>query len=264
MRKGNSYKILLVVLILTFISINYSWIDSQVINILDESEEVRVTRVIDGDTIEVEENRTVRMLGFNTPERGEKGYEEARDYLKTVVHNKSVVLEYSKDKTDIYGRELAYVYLNGVNINAKMVSMGYGNLYFPSKKDRFYSEMSDAWEKCLERGEFVCKKSTDECSLCIKVSELDYINEKVVLKNSCSRIECSLDGWYVKDEGRKKYFFEEKVVLKSGGEIVLFSGEGKNKDNLLFWNRKDYVWTDSGDTIFVYDDKGELVVWKSY
>ena len=42
-----------------------------------------VTRIIDGDTIEVG-NNTVRLLGINSPEKGEIGYNEAKAFLQAV------------------------------------------------------------------------------------------------------------------------------------------------------------------------------------
>jgi len=30
------------------------------------------------------------------------------------------------------------------------------------------------------------------------------------------------------------------------------------------WKKKDYVWTKTGDSLFLRDSKGKLVLWKSY
>jgi len=33
---------------------------------------------------------------------------------------------------------------------------------------------------------------------------------------------------------------------------------------ILFWKGKDYVWTSTGDTLFLRDDEGKLVLWEMY
>ena len=70
---------LLVALIILLFGINYSFLDSAVINFLNEGENVIVERVIDGDTVIIN-NESVRLLGINSPERGEFYYEEAKNF----------------------------------------------------------------------------------------------------------------------------------------------------------------------------------------
>ena len=104
--------IILIFILLFLFFINYSWIDNALTEFLtEEGEEAQVTRIIDGDTIEINRNESVRLLGINSPERGEPYYNEAKEFLENRTLNKSVKLEYGKDKTDRYGRTLAYVFL---------------------------------------------------------------------------------------------------------------------------------------------------------
>jgi micrococcal nuclease len=96
-----------------------------------------VTRVIDGDTIVVEGTGTVRLIGVDTPEtvdpRQPVQYfgKEASDFTKQVATGKQVRLEFDQDRTDRYGRTLAYVYLQPENLllNAEIVRQGYGFAY---------------------------------------------------------------------------------------------------------------------------------------
>ena len=55
-------------------------------------ETVIASRIIDGDTIVVN-NVSIRLLGMNTPERGEKYYQEAKNYLALLISNKTIWLE---------------------------------------------------------------------------------------------------------------------------------------------------------------------------
>lgn len=82
------------------------------------AETVYVSRVIDGDTIEVDHSRRIRMLGYNTPERGEKHFYKATWQLALLVFRKHVELEV--DTKDRYGRELGVVKVHGNCVNSRM------------------------------------------------------------------------------------------------------------------------------------------------
>lgn len=100
------------------------------------------TRVIDGDTIVLDGNETVRLIGVDTPEtkdpRKPVQYfgQEAYEFTKNLVEGKKVRLEYDQDRTDKYDRTLAYVFLeDGTFVNAEIILQGYGHAYteFPFK-----------------------------------------------------------------------------------------------------------------------------------
>jgi micrococcal nuclease len=101
-----------------------------------------VTRVVDGDTIILNGNERVRLIGVDTPEtvHPQEPVEyygtEASAFTKRLCEGKSVRLEYDWQKQDKYGRTLAYVYLeDGTFLNAEIIKQGYGHAYtrFPFK-----------------------------------------------------------------------------------------------------------------------------------
>ena len=106
-----------------------------------------VERVVDGDTIVVRGVGRVRLIGVDTPETVdprrpvERFGQEASAFTKRLLEGKRVRLEYDQDRTDRYGRTLAYVYLpDGTFANAEIIRRGYGHAYtrFPFKYlDRF-------------------------------------------------------------------------------------------------------------------------------
>ena len=72
-------------------------------------------------------------------------------------------------------------------------------------------------------------------------------------------------NWEIKDEGRKVFVFPEFVLRKGESVRVIVSKEGEEDNgNDIFWNVKSYVWTDSGDTLFLRDRDGKLVLWENY
>lgn len=99
-------------------------------------------RVIDGDTIVLDGNERVRLIGVDTPETKDPRKpvqafgQEAYEFTKSMVEGKKVRPEYDQNKIDKYGRTLAYVYLDdGTFLNAQIIMQGYGHAYtaFPFK-----------------------------------------------------------------------------------------------------------------------------------
>jgi micrococcal nuclease len=95
-----------------------------------------VQRVIDGDTLLLNNGERVRLIGADTPEtkhpRKPVQYfgMEAYQFTKQMVEGKDVRLEYDWQRRDRYRRLLAYVYLmDGTFLNAEIIKQGYGFAY---------------------------------------------------------------------------------------------------------------------------------------
>ncbi|MBI2043223.1 thermonuclease family protein [Candidatus Pacearchaeota archaeon] len=252
---------LLIFLFLFLFTVDYSFLDSLVVKFLESDEEAFVSRIVDGDTI-IGNNESIRLLGINTPERKEKYYSEAKEFLEKEILNKTVQLKFGKERKDLYNRTLAYIFLNGENVNLGVVENGFGNYYFPAGKDVYYDNFQEAWNECLKKNINLCEKSKDICSSCVELKNFDYKNEIVVFGNKCD-FSCDLTNWEIKDEGRKKFIFL-KFVLNGNKEITIKVGNETGKENVLFWKNENYVWTRTGDTLFLRDEEGKLVLWKSY
>lgn len=236
---------LLIFLLFVLIVVNYPFLDSLVVRAFEDSEEGIVDRVIDGDTVEINDE-SVRLLGINSPERGEEGYGEAKEFLESKIFNETVRIRFGPEKYDRYYRKLGYIYFNGENINLESVREGYSNFYFPSGKDSYYFSFLEAWESCIEEDINLCERS--EYYGCLSA---EVLGEDLMIKNSCREI--NLEEWSVKDEGRKKFVFEN-VIFEKGSEIILTPEDFG----------KSYVWTKSGDSVFIRDDENKLVFWESW
>ncbi len=94
-----------------------------------------VTRVIDGDTIEIEGGQKVRYIGIDTPETVDPRKpvqcfgKEASAKNKELVEGKKVRLEKDVTDTDKYGRLLRYVYIGDIFVNLELVKQGYASSY---------------------------------------------------------------------------------------------------------------------------------------
>ncbi|MDO9334438.1 MAG: thermonuclease family protein [Dehalococcoidales bacterium] len=133
--------------------------------------EAKVTRIIDGDTIEVEINGKsykVRYIGIDTPETNKPLGQEATNKNYELVSSKIVKLVKDTSDTDDFGRLLRYVYIGDLFINAELVRLGYAvvKTYPPDIKYEalFLSLQSEA--KTGQRGiwarKYVGSKSSDK------------------------------------------------------------------------------------------------------
>ena len=92
-----------------------------------------VSRVVDGDTVEVRldgEEEDVRYIGVDTPETVKPDTPvqcfgpQASDFNHRLVEHRRVRLVFGAERRDVYGRLLAYVYLDGRFVNAELVRRG--------------------------------------------------------------------------------------------------------------------------------------------
>ena len=106
---------------------------------------LRVTRAIDGDTLLLEGDFRVRLLGVNTPETkhpewpAEPYGHEAYEYTRSLVDQRTITLEYDRERLDNYRRVLAYVYLaDGSMLNQRLIESGHSPavISFPIRSDR--------------------------------------------------------------------------------------------------------------------------------
>lgn len=85
----------------------------------------QIQQVIDGDTVILSTGEKVRLLGIDTPERGEHFYEEASDRLRELIGKKEVRLTKDVSETDRYGRLLRHIYVDDLWVNELMIKEGY-------------------------------------------------------------------------------------------------------------------------------------------
>ncbi|MEM2909798.1 MAG: thermonuclease family protein [Nitrososphaerota archaeon] len=89
----------------------------------------KVTAVIDGDTLEIDGTR-IRLALVNTPEKGEPGYAEAKEFTKRAcaVGVSAVADQDDGQPYDRYGRVVAKVTCEGVNLNAALLENGHAKI----------------------------------------------------------------------------------------------------------------------------------------
>lgn len=125
--------------------------------------EVIITRVIDGDTVYVLNNKgkeeKVRLLLIDTPETSHPDKpaqlfgEEAKEYAKRYLRQGTkAVLEKGVQDTDKYGRTLGYLFVDGVNFNKHMVEKGYARVaYVYEPNTKYLDEFLEAEKRAKEK-----------------------------------------------------------------------------------------------------------------
>jgi micrococcal nuclease len=125
-----------------------------------------VARVVDGDTVVLQSGERVRYLLVDTPESTGGKHDcfgaESRDFNRSLVEGRVVRLTYGEACTDRYGRLLAYVSVDGREVNSVLAQEGYACvLYVPpaggSRRSEFQALESAArrarrgmWGQCAQ------------------------------------------------------------------------------------------------------------------
>jgi micrococcal nuclease len=105
-----------------------------------------VVAVLDGDTIIISGGEKVRYAGLNAPESRhpdklpEYCGEQAFKANRRLVAGKTVRLEFEARRRDLYGRLLAYVYVDGLFVNAELIRQGYAQVSTYKDNQRYHEE----------------------------------------------------------------------------------------------------------------------------
>lgn len=116
-----------------------------------------VARVIDGDTVELGNGQGVRVVGIDTPERGECGFDTATAAMIRLVEGKQVRLTQPDEDTDRYGRLLRYLNIGDIDPGLRLIKNGLaiarydsrdGYGYHPREPVYIAADKASANKKC--------------------------------------------------------------------------------------------------------------------
>lgn len=129
---------------------------------------IRIIRVIDGDTFEIEGGDRVRLIGVDAPESVKPNAsvecfgKESGEYLRSLVEGKEVRLERDQTDRDRYARLLRYAYLGEIFVNEQVIREGYAEsvAYRPDTAKQIVLDRAEEKAKSEQRGrwaEGVCQ-----------------------------------------------------------------------------------------------------------
>ena len=89
-----------------------------------------VNYIVDGDTLDINDIR-IRLSLVDTPERGQEGFKQAKEFVKKLCLNKKgqVDIDDGQRRGDRYGRDIGVVFCDGVNINKALVDNNLARIY---------------------------------------------------------------------------------------------------------------------------------------
>lgn len=208
----------------------------------------QVTRVIDGDTIDIENKKRIRLLGLDAPERNACHFEESSAYLKELLEGYDIRIEKDISGTDRYDRFLRYVYIpsedpedDDVFVNEKLIRGGYAvaQAIAPDNRYRDLFATAEREAKENERGLWgMCEQSELE-------DDTDALREEDSLPSDPS---CTIKGNISEKGYGKNYFFEgcpnyNRIKIDPRKGESYFCSESEARD-------AGFTRSDSCDTTF--------------
>lgn len=149
----------------------YKVIQDRDANIFENSVH-QVVAVIDGDTIDIENDVRIRLLGIDAPERDACFADEATEELRKLLTGAHIRIEKDISGADRYDRLLRYVYISAddpneddVFVNEKLVRDGFAKAYGEAPDNRYRDLLASAQEdaKQNKRGLWgACKQPEEE------------------------------------------------------------------------------------------------------
>ena len=103
------------------------------------------TKVVDGDTIYLDNGEKIRFVGVNTPERGVEGYITSKNFVQKLCLNKEVGIDVDDAKhNDRYGRTLGVVIVNGKNVNEMLLKEGLAEVMYMPPSEFYPYDWADS------------------------------------------------------------------------------------------------------------------------
>ena len=249
-----------------------------------------VTDVIDGDTIDVARGDTaltVRLVGINTPERGECWYEEATETLTDLVGSGPVWLAVDTTEIDQFGRALRYVFdADGQDVGGSLVEQGaaIARSYPPdTANDDRYALLQEAarldgrglWapDACTTGSSSSDPQPVAHAPVDVGIEihpdaagdDNANLNDEWVRFTNSGAAALDLAGWGVRDESSSHRYTFSDLVLAPGDAVTLFTGCGVDSPTERYWCSADSaVWNNGGDTVFLLDPAGNIAASRTY
>lgn len=182
------------------------------------------TKVVDGDTIYLSNGKKVRLVGVNTPERGVKGYQASKDFVKKLCLNKEISINRDDRKyTDKYGRTLAVVIVGSKNLNEMLLKEGLAEvMYIPPSEFNPYNWAGDNVQNSYS------STSSSVGSDAQDMSGDAYLNQGSSNSNSNNVVKDSSSGSYIGNINSMKF---HKSTCKEVNRM--------SEKNKVFFNSRD-------------------------
>ena len=113
-----------------------------------------VTRIIDGDNLELDSGDSVRLYGVNCPEKNKPLSQEAIDLTTKLALDQQIKIEYQPNyKKDRWDRILGYVFIGDTHLNEQLVKSGLCEVVIYEKRAKlvYQDELLEAQAQAKEQ-----------------------------------------------------------------------------------------------------------------
>lgn len=229
----------------------------------------RVTWIYDGDTVVVDEGgeTTIRLVGINSPDRGECFYDESTRYLIDTLKNQTVAIDEVGD--DQYGRTLAYLWLEDDLVNLGLVAAGYAIATTTDEGRQYGADLIEAEEEAFSAkaglwGPGSCGLDLIPEGLSLEVAadppgpdDQVLESEHVTITNT-SGSAVNLAGWTLRDESSAhRYRFGDATIGSGESYTVSSADDGWDPGG-------SPVWNNGGDMALLLNGDGAVVARARY
>lgn len=200
-----------------------------------EREKVQVSRVIDGDTVELTDGRRVRYIGIDTPETVDPRKtvqcfgREASNKNKELVEGKTVELEKDISETDKYGRLLRYIYVDdpstssgqAIFVNDYLVRQGFAHASSYPPDIKYQSQLQEAEREAWDNGRGLwsaCggEKATTTGGECQIKGNISSSGEKIYHRPDCPYWSKTV----ISEEKGERWFCLEEEARSAGWRMA--------------------------------------------
>ena len=235
----------------------------------NQGRSIDVAQVVDGDTIELENGEKIRLIGVNTPEKGRKYSENATDLTKSLVKN-GISITGDEESKDRYDRLLRYVFTEDKFVNAELIREGLATT-FPVEPNTRYDLLLSCLEKEAKENKIGIWSSSAldaydiemDVQYNAKGDDRENLNGEFVILFNEGSTTIDLEDWSIKDDATHEYVFKA-VELAAEGSVTLYSGSGSDIKTEVYWNSKTPIWNNNGDTAYLFNKEGDLVILLSF
>ncbi|UCE38120.1 MAG: thermonuclease family protein [Thermoplasmata archaeon] len=227
-----------------------------------------VSEIIDGDTIRLSNDKRVRLIGINAPEKDQPYYDDATEKLKELIGDGPVKLKKDVDDEDQYGRWLRYIYVNKTFVNLEMVKEGCAIAYEFQPNVKYSEEFKEAEGEAREAGIGIWVPSSFSITISILNADAEgddtkNLNDEYVVFANEGTTSLNMTHWLVLDQANNHYRFQE-FELEAGSFVTLHSGSGVDTEVDIYWASPKPIWNNDGDTLYLRDAEDLFVTHYSY
>ena len=258
------------------------------------SYQVKVSNVIDGDTIRVifsnGSSGTIRLIGIDCPETTLENnhvneYQnitnlscltyyglQAKTYVSSLLNNSQIWISFDDytAKKDTYDRYLCYVTIDDIDVNALLIEEGYARVYTIEtfkEKSTYLQLQKEAITQ--SRGLWCCSNPKNMLSITqvhynAEGNDEENLNDEYVVLVNNNREIIDLSGWSIQDDHGNRFDFPNGFSLNPNTSVTVYTGPGTNLTTALYWHHETPVWNNDGDTVKVFNEKRMVVATYSY